>query len=215
VVIAGLVVWKTSSGGLEIDRVDVMKTSSGKLQIRRHRGFGANELSAMPGFKHANSRPFMLVSAASSPGEKGLAQLEPVTRKAESHEYTFDVTLRNPSNSPVTLNDARIIFDPDQGRGPQNVLEVSGTYVVVVDATGTISKMPVGPIAAQAWYPYGEGTLIVMTPLVQALPPKSTDRVRVTVQIAADFKLRGPMKKALLQIEWNGSKTVKSQLVDL
>lgn len=215
ILILALAIWKTSSseGDLQIDRVDPLKKSS------------LNDLSSVYRDTFSYNGPIrsvsqsreqlMLVSDASTSQKDGSAELDPLPGATKSHEYAFDITLRNPSDRPVTVNDVRIVFDPNEGRGPQNVQEVSGTYLVVVDSNGATSKTPVGEFPAQAWYPYGKGTLIVVTPLSQSLPPRSTDRIRVAIRISPEFKLLGPMKKASLEIGWNGKKTVTSRLVDL
>jgi hypothetical protein len=131
------------------------------------------------------------------------------------YQYTFDITLRNPSEEPVAVTDVRVVFDPGTGSGLAAVQEISGTYVVRVDKTGAETQGPAGRFQAYAWYPSGAGRLIVKSPIAQTLKPKSVDRIRIVVEFPTDYSFRGKMERAVLEVLWNGNRHERSKTIIL
>ena len=137
-------------------------------------------------------------------------------KEENNRSYKFDITLRNPSDQPVNVTDIRVIFDPGTGGGLLSVQEISGTYFVKINPDGSAETTGGGGrFSAYAWYPHGSGTLYVKSPLAQTLKPHDTDRFVVIVEFPRDYKYRGDMKTAKLQLMWNGDEYVYSKLVDL
>lgn len=148
--------------------------------------------------------------------DTSMAAIDGFERRADStkHNFRFDLTLRNSSERPVTVTNIIITFDPDEPGFLSSVLEISNTYLVVLgpDGSGTV-KSRAGEAAARAWYPNPDGhVLIVRTPLQQALAPLSTDRFVVEIGFPADYRFRGPMRKAKLSLTWNGKETTETSV---
>lgn len=157
----------------------------------------------------------LLAQASSSESDAPKVGLDRLPVETLRYQYTFDITLRNPSDEPVTVTDVRVIFDPGTGSGLANVQEISGTYVVRVDETGATTTGPVGKFQAYAWYPSGAGNLIVKSPIAQTLQPRSVDRIRIIIEFPNDYSFRGKMEQAVLEVLWNGSRRERSKPVAL
>lgn len=157
----------------------------------------------------------LLAQAPSRESDVPKVGLDRLPAESLRYQYTFDITLRNPSDEPVTVTDIRVIFDPGTGSGLANVQEVSGTYVVRVDETGATTTGPVGRFQAYAWYPSGAGSLIVKSPIAQTLKPKSVDRIRIIVEFPNDYSFRGTMEQAVLEVLWNRNRHERSKPVVL
>ena len=130
------------------------------------------------------------------------------------HDFRFELVMRNSSAKPINVTDVVVTFDPDETGALSSVLEISNTYVVMIndDGSGVVTSKA-GQEQAQAWYPTDDGNaLVVKTPLEQTLAPLTTDRFVVEVDFPETFKFRGPMKAALLTLTWNGAQKTASRI---
>jgi hypothetical protein len=142
--------------------------------------------------------------------------VKPAT-KANLLGLTVDVTLRNPGTKPINATGVFFRFDRDlQDGGPQDVLKVTGIYVITVTKDQAKAEGPAGRFGADAWYPSSWcHKLIVYGPISQSLPPGSTDRVRISVEFDAPVQFRGPMKSLVVSIEYNGVKQADSKQIPI
>lgn len=148
--------------------------------------------------------------------ETVVAAVDGFQKRADStpHKFRFDLVLRNSSDKPVTVTSMTVTFDPNERGFLSELIEVSNTYVVMLDSSGsgTVSDRT-GDAAARAWYPNPDGqVLIVKTPLQQVLRPLSTDRFIVEVRFPDTFRFKGPMRTAKLSLTWNGKETAETSV---
>lgn len=148
-----------------------------------------------------------------------LVQLKQGTWGQRKKSLVLELLVRNSGDKPAILSEVTLRFDEQSrpARAPADMLKVTGVYVVTVGfETATTHVDPDFSGQAAAWYPGpGVNTLIISTPVAQALNARSVDRFRLQIDFLESAKIRGPMRSVRAEIHYNGQQTVESKTIRL